>query len=329
MKPALLALGVMLGLSAAAAAERPVLKGNLTVTGSVITLGDLVDNAGPSAKEALFQAPDLGTIGTIQAWRIAEAARGLGVENIDLRNIQSVRVERPGRLANPAEITDLVAQEFMVKGAIADRERVVVQLDQGVAPIRFDAPAEARLKVDNLVQDNSSGRFEALISLDGPAGRQRQVRVNGFLTELIDALRLRRTVGKGEAVSPDDVTVERVARTRAAGDIAASFAEIQGLVAKRALADGTYVRGADLEKPKVIARNDPVTIVLETRNMVLSVRGKALDSGAVGDVIDVQNANSKRVVQATILGPGKVGAHLNGQRQTASVSSSPRETATP
>ncbi len=38
----------------------------------------------------------------------------------------------------------------------------------------------------------------------------------------------------------------------------------------------------------------------------LTVRGKALESGAVGDVVGVLNIQSNRTVQATVTGPGRV-----------------------
>jgi flagellar basal body P-ring formation protein FlgA len=49
-----------------------------------------------------------------------------------------------------------------------------------------------------------------------------------------------------------------------------------------------------------------VLIVYETPGLALSLRGKANEAGAVGDVIAVQNLQSKRVLQASIVGPGRV-----------------------
>ena len=49
--------------------------------------------------------------------------------------------------------------------------------------------------------------------------------------------------------------------------------------------------------------------------MVLTIRGKAADSGAEGDVISVLNEQSKRTVQGTIIGPGRVA----GQQRFAAV----------
>jgi flagella basal body P-ring formation protein FlgA len=39
---------------------------------------------------------------------------------------------------------------------------------------------------------------------------------------------------------------------------------------------------------------------------MLTVRGKALDAGAEGDVINVLNEQSKRTVQGVVVSPGRV-----------------------
>ena len=53
-------------------------------------------------------------------------------------------------------------------------------------------------------------------------------------------------------------------------------------------------------------RNEAVTIYYEVPGIMLTVRGKALEAGAVGDVVGVLNIQSNRTVQATVIGPGRV-----------------------
>ena len=66
------------------------------------------------------------------------------------------------------------------------------------------------------------------------------------------------------------------------------------------------IRIGDLIKPPLVQRNDTVTLIYEVPGIVLTIRGKAADSGAEGDVISVLNEQSKRTVQGTIVGPGRV-----------------------
>jgi flagella basal body P-ring formation protein FlgA len=59
-------------------------------------------------------------------------------------------------------------------------------------------------------------------------------------------------------------------------------------------------------RPEIVQRNEAVTIVYEAPGLVLTMRGKALDPGAEGDVISVLNSQSNRTVQGTIAGPARV-----------------------
>jgi flagellar basal body P-ring formation protein FlgA len=46
--------------------------------------------------------------------------------------------------------------------------------------------------------------------------------------------------------------------------------------------------------------------VFEAPGILLTIRGKALEAGAHGDLINVLNVQSKRTVQGTVSGPGRV-----------------------
>jgi flagella basal body P-ring formation protein FlgA len=66
------------------------------------------------------------------------------------------------------------------------------------------------------------------------------------------------------------------------------------------------VRMNDLMKPVAVQRNEPVTITYRMPGLLLSIRGKAVDAGSVGDIVSVVNMQTNRTVQATVSGPGRV-----------------------
>jgi flagella basal body P-ring formation protein FlgA len=86
---------------------------------------------------------------------------------------------------------------------------------------------------------------------------------------------------------------------------------------------GQAVRTADLMKPEIVKQNETVTITYQRPGIVLSIRGKALESGAEGDVVNVLNVQSKRTIQTTVTGPGRVVA----APEAPALSVSARETA--
>src|SRR2546423_967856 len=43
----------------------PVLRASITVSGELVRIGDVIDNAGTAAQIAIYRAPDLGTTATL------------------------------------------------------------------------------------------------------------------------------------------------------------------------------------------------------------------------------------------------------------------------
>jgi flagellar basal body P-ring formation protein FlgA len=51
--------------------------------------------------------------------------------------------------------------------------------------------------------------------------------------------------------------------------------------------------------------------------ILVTILGKAVDPGALGDVISVVNAQSKHTLQATVIGPGRVSVNAPTARVAA------------
>ena len=78
----LLATAVLTAATTVAAAQdardtiaAPVLRANVTVTGDIVRIGDVIDNAGPAAQIAIYRAPDLGTTGALPTAQVLTALR--------------------------------------------------------------------------------------------------------------------------------------------------------------------------------------------------------------------------------------------------------------
>ena len=59
-----------------------------------------------------------------------------------------------------------------------------------------------------------------------------------------------------------------------------------------------------------------MTLVYEMPGVMLTVRGKATEGGAQGDIISVLNEQSKRLLQGVVVAPGRV-AISNGSPRLA------------
>lgn len=305
----LIAAAAFLAAAPAAAdnAPMPVLKESATVTGKFVRLGDLVENPGKAARAPLFRAPELGETGTIQVYRVIEAARAHGLSVFDTRGISEVLVTRASKIIPLDDLERAVAAAAARQSGFGDAKDISVEFDSGVRPLAVEPAAGANPRITKLNYDPRSGRFSAAIDVAGGSStRHKPVRISGHLYETAEVVTLARPLSRGDIVRRNDILIERRPRSEIASDTIRQSSGIVGMAARRDLRPGRTVRSAELMKPELVGRNDPVTLVFESPGVVVSVRAKAVEGGSEGDVIQVLNPQSKRVVQGVVEGRGRV-----------------------
>src|SRR3954468_15762192 len=72
----------------------PALRANVTVTGDVVRIGDVIDNAGPAAPIAIYRAPDLGTTGSLPVTQVISTLRSHQVIGVDTHDLTEISVTR-------------------------------------------------------------------------------------------------------------------------------------------------------------------------------------------------------------------------------------------
>jgi flagellar basal body P-ring formation protein FlgA len=309
-------------LSSPAAAEQPAagpaLRREVIVTGELVRIGDLVENAGAVAEVAIFRAPDLGQTGGVSARRIAEAVRAHHIIGLDTRGIDQVAVTRASRAVTAKDIEARLLRALTVQHGLADAKDLGIAFDHEVRTLYVEPDATADLTIARLNYDPRSRRFDAALELPGAAAARRApLRLTGMLTETFEAVVPVRALAQGEALKASDLAIERRPKGELTSATVTAVTQAVGLAAKRALPAGKVIRQTDLIKPELVSRNESVTIVFEAPGILLTVRGKALEAGAQGDLINVLNVQSKRTVQATVVGPGRVAVNATTPRVAA------------
>jgi flagella basal body P-ring formation protein FlgA len=302
----LAAVAVCLAIAPAFAAERAVLRSEIRAAGDTLMLADLVEGADTALAETpLFRAPALGETGTIQVRRIVEAISRLGID-LDTRGKAQVLITRPARRIATAEI------EAAVKGTLEQQlgidARALSVVFDGTSPTLL-VPASVHLPVvaDDLAYDRRSRRVAATVWVGSNAGERRAaMRVAGAVSEFVDVAVLNRALARGETVQTADLSLERRPKDMLPADLPPDGPALAGRVARRALGPGAVLRSGDLAKPEIVARGEIVTVFYEIPGMTLTLRGKASEAGSLGDAIAVVNPQSKKTLQATVIGPGKV-----------------------
>jgi flagella basal body P-ring formation protein FlgA len=277
----------------------PALRRAVTVTGEIVRIGDLVENAGAVADVPIFRAPDLGQTGSVPAARVLDAIRSHHIISLDTRGLDEVLVTRASRVINAKEVEARILRALAGQYGVVESKDLSANFDNEVRTFHIEPAAE--LGIARLSYDKQTRRFDVTLDLPTSTARRVALRATGTLVETGEAVVTLRAVAQGEVLKASDVMIERRPKT----DVI-SIEEVIGFAAKRALKSGQLIRAADVIKPELVARNETVTIVFEAPGMMLSIRGTALEAGARGDVINVLNVQSKRTIQGTVSDRGRV-----------------------
>lgn len=301
----------------------PTLKREVTVSNEIVRIGDLIDGAGPLANTPIFRAPDLGETGAVQTSQVIDAVLRHGLTDLDTGNISEVVVRRASRTITTQDIEARVARAIAVRYGNQDPKSLMVTFDRDTQPIELDPSIRSDLEITRLMYDSRSGRFDISFQIPNTlTGRPIALRYSGAAVETVEATVLERPLARGEIVKQSDVAVERRPKADLGTDAVGSPEEAIGLAARHALRPGRALRMSELMKPTLVQRGEPVTLVYDAPGIFLTLLGTAQDSGAEGDIVNILNLESKRVVQGIVAGPGRVSVTTTASRAGASADAS-------
>lgn len=303
---ALASLATSAAAQSAPGPEKPRLKAEANVTGDVVRVGDLVEHAGIIADVPIFRAPDLGATGTVPAQSVVEAVRAHALVGLDTAGLQEVAVTRASRTFTPKEIEDCVAQALASQYGLGGSTEIAVTFDDTLRPLHVEPNAAGEPQVARLNYDAHNGRFQATLDIPTGPSTHSPMRLSGRASATVEVVVLARSIERGGLLKDADIALERRPRAQVGRDTVTDRAQAVGFAARTNLEPGRALRTAQLMKPELVKRNEQVTLVYEVPGIVLTVRGKALESGAEGDVISVLNEQSKRTLQGVVAGPGQV-----------------------
>jgi flagella basal body P-ring formation protein FlgA len=308
----LIAIALLAASGAAVAQNRddiiaaPALRANVTVTGDLVRIGDIIDNAGSAAQIAIYRAPDLGTTGSLSVTQVLNALRSHQVIGVDTKDLKEISVTRLARTLEGKDIEAQVARALERKNGLGEAANLTLAFDRDPGDIRLDAANSGAMQASIVRFDPRNGRFDITFEISNDSGTATaKLRFSGSAVETIEAAVLARSIERNEVLKSSDVVIERRPKAEVGND-AATRERAVGMQARRQLRAGQAVRVADLAKPDLVQRDQNVTLIYDTPGIYLTVRGKALDNGTEGDVVNVMNLQSKRTISGTVTGRGQV-----------------------
>src|SRR4030081_1544744 len=142
----LLAAALLGATSTAASAQSrddviaaPVLRASLPVAADLVRIGDVIDNAGPSAQIAIYRAPDLGTTGSLPTAQVLSALRAHQVIGVVTGDISAISVTRLARTLGGKDIELAVARALEHRSGLGDAANLNLTFEREIGDIRLEA----------------------------------------------------------------------------------------------------------------------------------------------------------------------------------------------
>ena len=232
----------------------PALRASVTVTGDLVRIGDIIDNAGSAAQIAIYRAPDLGTTGSLPVAQVLNALRSHQVIGVDTRDLKEISVTRLARTFEGKDIEQQIARTLERKNGLGDAANLNLTFDRDPGDVRLDASNTGGMQATIVRFDPRSGRFDITFEISNDSGTApTKLRFTGSAVETIEAAVLVRNLERNEVLKSSDVVVERRPKAEVGSD-AATRDRAVGMQARRQLRAGQAVRVADLAKPDLAAR---------------------------------------------------------------------------
>jgi flagella basal body P-ring formation protein FlgA len=335
----LLLVTALLAATAAASAQTrddaiaaPVLRASVIVSGDLVRIGDVIDNAGSSAQIAIYRAPDLGTTGSLPTEQVLSALRAHQVIGVDTRDIREISVTRLARSLEARDIELAVARALEHRGGLGDAANLSLAFDRDVSDLKLDSSNTGAMAAVSARFEPRNNRFDVSFEIaNDNIATPTKLRFTGTAIETVEAAVLTRNVERNEVLKASDVVVERRPKAEIGGDVAGRGRAV-GMQARKQLRAGQALKTADLAKPDLVTRDQNVTLTYESTGLYLTIRGKALEGGTEGDVVNVLNLQSKRTISGVVTGRGQVSVSVATPRPPASDTTSsiaPELTAVP
>lgn len=195
-----------------------------------------------------------------------------------------------------AAVNDLLSIRAGANNSLID----ITPLDRRLRMQRCDNPLETA----TLPNAKLSGAVLVEVRCTGQTSWKLFVRAR--VERNIEVVVASRALARGARIVPGDLQRMVVLESKAGAGYLSDEAAIVGKVLVRTITAGSIINQSNLDLPRAIRRGERVSIIANGVGLNVSMEGKALADGAIGEIIRVKNRSSQREIDAEVIGGGVV-----------------------
>ena len=250
------------------------------------------------------RTPNPGKEKTLSKYEVLSSLKkeGIQVRDIYFTGNAKIRFSFKSDTVYPEDITAAV-KEYIVGETGYPEEDVIFEVTR--KPQKTLVPAgELRFEVYPLSTSSFIGNAYLSVNMIVDDKIIQTVPVAMRIRLFKEVLIPKRRLERGQEICANDFDLKRREVTRFKKGVIEDFSEINEMVPKKMIRSSQVMTMNMFERPQLVNRGDIVKIVLESDALVIKTKGIALNSAKKGEVVRVENIDSKRVITAIVDGKG-------------------------
>lgn len=294
--------GMVVLLAGAKSALAASLRNEGIVTGEYIRLGDIFDGV-KNADYVLGPAPQPGKDMILNARTLYKIASALNVSWTPSTTAEQIILRREATVIPESAITSFLKTGLKKQGVDSSFS---VEYLNAPSDIVLSAKSEGTMDITALTLDPQTDQFKATIVAPSSKNPEKRINVSGRIERLVPVPVLMNSLKNGDIISTRDIDWIELPKNKIANGTILDESDIVNMTPRRSLFGGKPIIQNELERPKLVSRGGPITLIFANGPMVLTTKGKSLQDGAVGDVVRVSNTDSSKNLQGTVTGDREV-----------------------
>ena len=280
-----------------------ILRDSVRVNNKVINVGDLFMNSGSKSNIAIAYAPAPGKRSTFDANWLYRIAKAHKINWRPMSRNQKIVVERESTVITQNQIAEELLAVLADRGIDGNLE---IEFSNRALRLFIPGNEVPSIGIDGLNYNPHNRRFIAMIYAPEDNIDAKRFRVTGRLHITHEIPVPRRRIMSGEIIKKEDLKWIKVRSRRLQTDVIVNQEDLIGKSPRRGLREGNPVRLTAVRRPVLVPKGSLVTITLSLPKMILTARGKAIEGGSEGDVIQIKNIQSNTILEAQVISSGRV-----------------------
>lgn len=166
--------------------------------------------------------------------------------------------------------------------------------------VLFSYSAPVAVEIKGLTIERISNRWTASLLFVSQGEVVSAIPATGNFNEMVELPVLKRAVRAGDIITEQDLEVRDFSAGHSRTDTITDLSALIGKTPTHHLSPSRPIKTQEVVIPAILKKNAIVEMRYSSPGMEITTYGEAMMEGAMGDVINVKNAASKKIVRAVI-----------------------------